>query len=349
VVETKILATDPPTKILPADIIPGFSYRREVTINNTNNSNNLSDYQVLITLNTQSLISVGKMRSDCGDIRFTDSDGETLLNYWIESGVNTTSTKIWVKIPSIPANSTKTIYVYYGNSSATSLSNGNATFDFFDDFESYPADSDINGQGGWVTKRIGGSGEAKVRVMNGRKHLRLSSTNYGTVVVNGNIGLRTVNSSLGYALEVYDVATAWNEYNGEGFAIGDAIPPNGECQYNGYNIGWFGWSGAYSKLRKCVNGAITDLTSISDSGSNNVYYRHTLIWIGNSLKAYRDGVLKTQTTDTSFNYFTHIFLNDWTNATWNHDWILVRKYTSPEPTTSVSSTESFFKEYMPTK
>jgi hypothetical protein len=61
------------------------------------------------------------MRSDCGDIRFTDSDGQTQLNYWIESGCNTSSTKIWVKVPSIPANSTKTIYVYYGNSSATSL------------------------------------------------------------------------------------------------------------------------------------------------------------------------------------------------------------------------------------
>jgi hypothetical protein len=112
-----------------------WKYRRAITINNTSNSNNLTDYQVLITLDTQSLISAGKMRSDCGDIRFINSDGQTLLNYWLESGCNTASTKIWVKVPSIPASSTKTIYVYYGNPSATSLSNGTATFDFFDDFE----------------------------------------------------------------------------------------------------------------------------------------------------------------------------------------------------------------------
>jgi hypothetical protein len=102
--------------------IAGYSFRRQITINNTSNSNNLTDFQVLITLDTQSLISAGKMRNDCGDIRFTDSDGQTLLNYWLESGCNTASTKIWVKVPSIPANSSKTIYVYYGNPSATSES-----------------------------------------------------------------------------------------------------------------------------------------------------------------------------------------------------------------------------------
>jgi len=58
-------------------------YRRPILINNTQNSNTLTDYQVLITLDTASLISAGKMRSDCGDIRFTDSDGSSLLNYWI--------------------------------------------------------------------------------------------------------------------------------------------------------------------------------------------------------------------------------------------------------------------------
>jgi hypothetical protein len=103
-------------------VLAGYSYRRQITINNTSNSNNLTDFQVLVILDTQSLISAGKMRNDCGDIRFTDTDGQTLLNYWLESGCNTTNTRIWVKVPSIPANSTKTIYVYYGNPSATSAS-----------------------------------------------------------------------------------------------------------------------------------------------------------------------------------------------------------------------------------
>jgi len=113
--------------------LSGFDFRRAINITNSG-STALTDYQVLITLDTQTLISQGKMRSDCGDIRFALAD-DTLLNYWIESGCNTTSTKIWVKVPSIPASSSTTIYVYYGNSSATSLSNGIAVFVFYDDFD----------------------------------------------------------------------------------------------------------------------------------------------------------------------------------------------------------------------
>jgi hypothetical protein len=160
-------------------------------------SNDLNDYQILITIDTASLISQGKLKNDCSDIRFLDSDDKTLLNYWIESDCNTANTKIWVKVPFIPSLTTKTIYVYYGNPSATSLSNGANTFDFFDDFESYADGSDINNQGGWITKRIGGTGEAKVRLVNGRKHLHLSSTYAGTAVVHP---VSTSNS--GYAIRV---------------------------------------------------------------------------------------------------------------------------------------------------
>jgi hypothetical protein len=98
-----------------------WGYRKPITISNSGSSA-LTYYQVLVTLDTSSLISTGKMRSNCGDIRFTDSDGSTLLNYWLESGCNSANTKIWVKVPYIPASSTKTIYVYYGNPSATSTS-----------------------------------------------------------------------------------------------------------------------------------------------------------------------------------------------------------------------------------
>ncbi len=109
-------------------------YRRPVLINNTLNSNNLYNYQVLVVLDTQTLISSGKMRADCGDIRFIGSDDETELNYWIEGGCNTPNTRIWVKVPFIPANGVRKIYLYYGNSSATSESNGTKVFEFFDDF-----------------------------------------------------------------------------------------------------------------------------------------------------------------------------------------------------------------------
>ncbi|MCX8179674.1 MAG: DUF2341 domain-containing protein, partial [Candidatus Aenigmarchaeota archaeon] len=126
----KLFFKKPSVKPLPSLVF--WSYRREITINNPHSST-LTDFQINITLNTTQLISQGKMRSDCGDIRFTDSDGSTQLSYWIESGCNSDNTKIWVKVPSIPAGSKK-IYVYYGNPSANSTSNGDTTFVLFDDF-----------------------------------------------------------------------------------------------------------------------------------------------------------------------------------------------------------------------
>ncbi|MBU5678908.1 MAG: DUF2341 domain-containing protein [Candidatus Aenigmarchaeota archaeon] len=67
----------------PRAIGGSFSYRRPITITNTAGA--LTDYQVLVTLDTASLISQGKMRSDCGDIRFTDPSVNSPLNYWIET------------------------------------------------------------------------------------------------------------------------------------------------------------------------------------------------------------------------------------------------------------------------
>ncbi|MFH1540448.1 MAG: DUF2341 domain-containing protein, partial [Elusimicrobiota bacterium] len=107
-------------------------YRSSVTINSTNPSTTYN-YSMLLTINTVGLISASKMKSDCSDVRFTSSDGLTLLNYWIESGINTSSTRIWVKVPAITANSNTAIYLYYGNQNASVISNNNI-FIFGDDF-----------------------------------------------------------------------------------------------------------------------------------------------------------------------------------------------------------------------
>jgi hypothetical protein len=120
----------------PASALDGWSYYRPITITNSL-SQSLTDYQVNFTLNTANLIVQGKMRSDCGDLRVTLSDGQTLLPYWIEPNTcNTSATRIWIKIPSIPASGSVTIYVWYGNLSAASAADGSAVFVFFDDASS---------------------------------------------------------------------------------------------------------------------------------------------------------------------------------------------------------------------
>ncbi|MCK4660177.1 MAG: DUF2341 domain-containing protein, partial [Phycisphaerae bacterium] len=123
------------------DWLAGWGYRAPVQI--TGSSSALTGYQVLVTVDTASLISAGKLRSDCGDLRFTDTDGATLLDYWIESDCNSASTRVWVNVSSIPTGGT-TIYMYYGNASAGSTSSGADTFEFYDDCDSF-ADWSRNG------------------------------------------------------------------------------------------------------------------------------------------------------------------------------------------------------------
>jgi hypothetical protein len=108
-----------------------WHWRKPITISNAGGV--LAEYQVKVTINTQELISASKMQSDGDDIRFTEADGVTEVPYWIESGIDTDSTVIWVKVPSIPSGDSN-IYLYYGNPAASSASNGWDTFEFFDDF-----------------------------------------------------------------------------------------------------------------------------------------------------------------------------------------------------------------------
>ena len=103
--------------------------RKAVTIDNSLNPDELTGYQIQLNVPYDS-----DMNSDFSDLRFTDSDGQTLISYWVESYAPSDSAVVWVKVPTIPASSTETIYMYYGNPSTTSESNPDDTFDVFVDF-----------------------------------------------------------------------------------------------------------------------------------------------------------------------------------------------------------------------
>jgi len=123
-------------KIAKGWIVDGykFKYRRKITITERSGSN-LTDYQIRIDLSSENF-DFSRFLNNGNDLRFTDANGN-LLSYWIEKmDIANEQAIIWVKVPSIPANTSVEIYMYYGNSEAPTKSNGEATFDFFDDFTS---------------------------------------------------------------------------------------------------------------------------------------------------------------------------------------------------------------------
>ncbi|MEX1112662.1 MAG: DUF2341 domain-containing protein [Candidatus Andersenbacteria bacterium] len=131
-----------------ASWLEDFAYRKSITINNPGGSD-LENYQIHLTLHEGSGSDSGSdiylndnVLSSFNDIRFTASDGTTLFDYWIES-VDSGVATVWVEIDSLPASNDTNIFIYFGNNSADSLSNADATFPFIDYF-------DENGIDGWV-------------------------------------------------------------------------------------------------------------------------------------------------------------------------------------------------------
>lgn len=119
--------------------LTGWQYRRAITIDNQTGAD-LTDYQVKITLDSTNF-GFNKANSDGSDIRFTTDDGTTIINHWIESWDSAGQTAtIWVKVPTIPSTG-GTIYMYYGNSSATNTgTDPEAVFILYDDFASLSSD-----------------------------------------------------------------------------------------------------------------------------------------------------------------------------------------------------------------
>jgi len=106
------------------------------------------DYQVQITVYYGAGVSSGgdvycnsKCKTDFGDIRFTDDDSTTELDYWIESKTDSVSAIFWVEVKD-SLDSNVTIYIYYGNASATTTSNFDNTFIFGETWENATLNTD---------------------------------------------------------------------------------------------------------------------------------------------------------------------------------------------------------------
>lgn len=130
-----------------------WAYRQRIDITNTGSAQ--TNYQIAISISTAALITAGKLQGDCDDIRITDVNGK-LLPHWIQTNVyncNSSATKIWVKVPSIAAaasGNTTSLYLYYGNPSASNVESGGRVFNYFEDFTQNTNNKWI-GKGGTLT------------------------------------------------------------------------------------------------------------------------------------------------------------------------------------------------------
>lgn len=89
-------------------------------------------YQLRMTLDESDNFNNNIDSATWDDIRFIEND-TTPLDYWIENLVGDTAV-VWVELP---LDNSSTVNIYYGNSGASAVENGNQTFLLFDEFDSF--------------------------------------------------------------------------------------------------------------------------------------------------------------------------------------------------------------------
>lgn len=139
-----------------------------------------ANYQVTVTVHygagndsNRDMYCNSLCKPNFDDIRFTDDDGVTLLHYWRQESVPFDQALFWVEVAD-NLDSLATIYVYYCNVFATSTSNGDATFTFFDDF--------TGGLNKWNLNEYGQSSQVhSYDLASGKLHVYAeSNTSYST-------------------------------------------------------------------------------------------------------------------------------------------------------------------------
>jgi len=317
--------------------LSGWGYRQEFNISNT--AGDLTNYQVKLDLNSSNVGSNFNWSNNGSDIRFTNSTDD-LLNFWIESwNSSSQEATIWVNVTSLPNNTNTTIYMYYGNSEAGSVSNGTVTFEFFDDFD----DGDISD---WTDF---GNYPMTVKTWDGRTFVTSSSTGDYTSS-NTDAGIYQ-NISLPEGDYVYDMLYKTNITNWGGYIM----PHIGNRTGTGtWNIkGYGGYVTLYHSTdpankgvdaRRWDDGSITTIASSTDSVAQTTdWIQFHFIFLENQTYRMYGDYDSTHDSgwvvDTTYSQpFKAIFV--WVRSQHGfYDWVRIRKYADPEPTVSFGSEE----------
>jgi hypothetical protein len=279
-----------------------FNY--EITIDNSQNNNTLTDYQVLLNISNDSVFF-----STVGDrkfMEFYDEDKQTLLNHYVELWDNVNyNAKIWIKIPNIPASSTKKIYLKKNTSRTTDLSNPYNTFDFYDDF-----DVDLSkwtqNIGAWSLATDGG---LSVLQSPSGDNSQISTSTFSIKDCRIISKFRLASST---TQNFFDTMARWQDTN---------------------NYYYFQLITLLNQLNiyKVVGGSHSLLAQVSQSPDLNYHIMDCRLF-GTSLKLYFDGVLKLQATDSQFNVSGKVGYRKGGISNYFYvDYAEVVKYTEPEP------------------
>jgi hypothetical protein len=294
-----------------------WAFRKKVTLTNPT-ATVLTNFQSYITLDTASLISAGKLRSDCNDIRVYDSTQVQPQNFWVDA-CNSAGSRIWMKL-SFSANEVKYFYIYYGNPQAASTQiDGSNIFEFFDGFSGSSVDTskwNIVDATGWSVSNgqlIGTNTSGRIT----------SLPTFG----NGYV-LETKNRWVTHSTDAFMAAG----FYGSGSAnFGYLETWNGNPDYYRNNNSWV-------SLGNGPNSSSNLLTRITVKSPSAVDFYVKNLDNSSVLQNYTDISNSVSGENIALGRrYDEYGLGEAYESDW--DWVLVRKYTAAEPTSALSSEE----------
>ena len=102
------------------------NYTRDLTVNNPTGTA-ITDAEILVELDTQTLIVQDKLDATCANLEF--ELGGSVLDFYLESGCATSQTLVWLRLPSLPSGDT-VVTLTYGAGLAPTKSSDIANFSF---------------------------------------------------------------------------------------------------------------------------------------------------------------------------------------------------------------------------
>ncbi len=298
--------------------LTGFKYRKPLYISGADKE--LFNYQVRLKIGrvesdseevpSADLYCDEKVMTDFSDIRFTATDKETLLSYYIDkirgSDPEQVAT-VYVRVPQIPVDGLS-IYVYYDNPGALSLSDGEAVFDFFDDFKEEALSPDK-----WVTIV---EPEGSSSIIGNR--LKLDSS-----------------KAMSKAFQIKDAIIEYKAESTSGPETRFIIRSQKEAV--DYSQAQVAYSSGYEGAEHCI--AIGDIVQQNETSpiAASASYRYQVTAQGENILFER--LNAGDEADASISYQDaggltqgHIGLGAGVGSISYYDWIRVRKYTEEEPT-----------------
>jgi hypothetical protein len=305
----------------PPNWLSGFTYCRSFNVTNSSQSAG-QGYQIPIVINETGSsginlnVPAGHHNSDWSDLRFTNTTGNQLENYWIQQS-NSTYCKVWLQVSGTLTATNQTEYLYYGNTTAvSSLSNGYGTFQFFDNF----AGSTLNATN-WST-----ISPASVTVNNGWVTVNATSNAWQGIVGKYNMtyGRWDCNGSL----------------NGMGSGFYEEWGLGTGVNLNSGNYGVFYWDTTENANTYSQVGTSSTKNSIARDTATHIY---EILWSSGKMVFNINGAtVKTHTTNIpsgGINATVGCYASK-SNSTMY--WVFQSKYVSPEPAFVAWGTENTY-------